>query len=303
MGKKTWLRETWDNMRKYVPHGKILYAEEDERDAARKRGLKPINELKLNRILKHGENGYVIVSTNRSEIYSDDKENDLTGEYMKYVNDNGLKDNLETQLKWLRQRNKACDKQLSEFLRGGGSNWSFSPVFGGYHGTDNVMDDFEPSYIIYNYDRSGKPFKSFDGLYKLALDICAKYKQDSVLICEPGKAPNHVDRHGNIKNDASSKKYKFNRDDEEYYTTTKRDKGLVNGQSDRWHAPQRFTSDIIYHQTGPSSYNESMRRRQEGEYFLDDHGMKLFEYDGYRKSHPNLTEAQLREQFIIDLNS
>lgn len=35
-----------------------------------KMGLYRIDELKLNRLSKHGENGYIVVSTNRSDIFS-----------------------------------------------------------------------------------------------------------------------------------------------------------------------------------------------------------------------------------------
>ena len=117
-----------------------------------KNGLYRIDELKLNRLSKHGENGYIVVSTNRSDIHSSNKENDLTDEYINFLKTKNIEDTEEIRQKWLSQRNKICDKELDKKLRSE-LPYSFSPVFGGYHGTDNVSDSFEPSYIIFNYDK------------------------------------------------------------------------------------------------------------------------------------------------------
>ena len=318
---KTWLNGVNEWMRKLVPNGDLIYESTHGgsnpnkiivesvgslRELLVNKGLRPINELKLNRILKHGENGYIVISANRTAIHSDNKDNDLTPEYLEYIRSNGIEDTDVSRQQWLKNRNATCDKKLSEFLRSSNSPWSFNPVFGDYHGSDNVVDDFEPSYIVYNYSKKGEPFGNFDDLYKFALDVCAKYKQDSVYVCKPGEAPNHVDRYGNIQNSSSSKNYKFNRDNETFYTTTKRDKGLVNGKPDKQHSPQRFTADIryecIYHKIGPSSYNEKVRRVQEGEYLLDEHTIKTYEYEDYKKLHEGMSERQLSEQFAIDIN-
>lgn len=228
-----------------------------------KNGLYRIDELKLNRLSKHGENGYIVVSTNRSDIHSSNKKNDLTDEYINFLKTKNIEDTEEIRQKWLSQRNKICDKELDKRLRSE-LPYSFSSVFGGYHGTDNVSDSFEPSYIIFNYNKKGKPYESFDGLYKLALEICAEYKQDSVYVCKPNEAPIYVDRHGNQVNSTSSNDFKYNRDDEMFYTTTKRDK--TN--------PQRFTADIqfenMFHKAGPSCYADRVKRGSQGEFFIGD---------------------------------
>ena len=69
---------------------------------------------------------------------------------------------------------------------------------------------------------------------------------------------------GSISSAKSSDNFKFNRDDEEYYTTTKRDK--TN--------PQRFTADIQFESMhcykGAATYNERIKRSQLGEVFLND---------------------------------
>ena len=47
------------------------------------RGLRKIDESGLNRIMSHGKYGFIIISANRSEIYSRNEDNDLTLEYKK----------------------------------------------------------------------------------------------------------------------------------------------------------------------------------------------------------------------------
>lgn len=277
-----------------------------ETDYKEHRLIRPINELKLFRILKHGENGYIIISANRSEIASSESDNDLTPDYLKYIKEHNINDTPQTQRAWLKKRNEECDQELSDYLRSSDSPYSFNPVYGGYHGKDNITDDFEPSFIVYNYTKKGEPIKNFKGLYDFALSVCAKYKQDSVLVCEPGKAPNHVNRHGQIQNNSSSKRYKFNKDNEAYYTTTKRDKGLRNGEPNKYNKPQRFTADIryegkLYHDIGPASYGEHMRRGQQGEYFLDENIMKTYEYEEYKKKYPHLNRQQIMNKFENDL--
>lgn len=46
-----------------------------------KKGLRKIDEGGVNRILSHGKYGFIIISANRSEIYSDNPNNDLSDEY------------------------------------------------------------------------------------------------------------------------------------------------------------------------------------------------------------------------------
>ena len=67
---------------------------------------------------------------------------------------------------------------------------------------------------------------------------------------------------GNQMNSSSSDEFKFNRDQEEYFTTKSRDKSN----------PQRFTADIVFENLyiplRPGDYNERLRRIKSGEYIL-----------------------------------
>lgn len=60
--------------------------------------------------------------------------------------------------------------------------------------------------------------------------------------------------------------------------------------------------EYLYHETGPSSYNERIRRVQKGEYFLDDPTIKKFEYEEYKSIHKGMSDWQLSEQFAVDIN-
>lgn len=227
-------------------------------------GLQQIDEGGVGRILSHGKNGFIIVSANRSNIYSTNKNCDLTQYYKQWCNENGQDyTNKKTQVEWLKNRNKNADLELKKDLKN--RPFAYSAVYGGYHGTDDVVDSFEPSYIVYS---QGKPTKrlsediAFDKLFAFAKELCLKYKQESVYVQAPGQSPNWVDRFGNKTNEKSSNKFKINRGEETFYTTTKRDKNN----------PQRFTADIVfenlYSSIGPSSYSDRIKRTQCGEIFL-----------------------------------
>lgn len=237
---------------------------------ARAKGYCPMNEFKIGRLLHHGENGYIVVSTNRSEVFSSNKENDLTDECKSDLQSVGIPFTQKAAADWLKRRNKTAQNELDKFLKSSENIFSFTPVYGGYHGTDNVKDEFEPSYVIYSYDKKGNKV-DFEKLYELALYLCKAYKQDSVYICRPNEAPVYVNGDGEVVSSKSSKNYKFNRGDEMFYTTDKRKKNN----------PQRFTADIqfenYFHKAYPADYNEKMKRVLQGEYILDEHTLKRFE--------------------------
>lgn len=213
--------------------------------------VRPLNETTLNSIMKHGESGFVILSANRSEIDSSNPKNSLRSEF----ETSGVGD----AERWLKERNKKADLQLKKDIRGAG--FSYSPIYGGYHGTDDVSDSYEPSFIVYSQKIGGKE-TDFDGLLDFALKMCGKYKQDSVYVQRPNQAPEYLDSEGNKVNDKSSNNFKFNRDNEEFFSTISRDKDN----------PQRFTADIlfegVYVNLRPASYNEKLRRIKSGEVIL-----------------------------------
>ena len=225
----------------------------------------PLSESSLNQMMDHGKTGMIIISGNRSAIDSDNPKQSLRPAFDKYINKMGGYEAIDSdalyniEQNWLKRRNAAADKQLLQDIKNAG--YTYTPVYGGYHGSDDVQDSYEPSYVVYNYKRSNEP-ADFQELEALALKLCSKYHQDSVYVQRPNQPPVYLDCDGNQVNSSSSDNFKFNRDKEQFYTTNKRDKSN----------PQRFTSDIVFENLyiplRPASYNENMRRLKSGEYIL-----------------------------------
>lgn len=223
-------------------------------------GYRLLEALNLGRIEKHGANGFVILSGNRSSVESSNENNDMTQEYMGWCRNNKLQPNEKSEFEFLKWRNAEADRKLLEEIRMKG--YTYSLTYGGYHGSDNVSDSFEPSVVVYNHKKNGEA-SDWNELFEFAIKMCGMFKQDSVYIQAPGEAPNWYDANGNIVNARSSKNMKFNRDNEMFYTTTKRDK--TN--------PQRFTADIVfegryYKPELSHEYVDRIRRAQYGEIFL-----------------------------------
>ena len=225
----------------------------------------PLSESSLNRMMEHGKTGMAIISSNRSEIRSDNPKLDLYDQFEKSLEKKGGLESIDSdalygeEQDWLRRRNAHADRQLRQDINTAG--FSYTPVYGGYHGKDSVVDSYEPSYVVYCYDGTGEQ-RNFQDLKDFALRMCRKYSQESVYVQAPGEPPVYLDADGNQVNSSSSDNFKFNRNAEQFYTTTKRDK------SD----PQRFTGDIqfesLYIPLRPADYNEKQRRLGSGEYIL-----------------------------------
>lgn len=230
------------------------------------RNVMPLSEASLNKMMEHGKTGMVIISSNVSEIDREDPNISLRDEYNNWVTKyhggpNGIDsdDVMDQEREWLRRRNAHADKELKKDIHKAG--FSYTPVYGGYHGKDGVEDSYEPSYVVYCYDRTGQ-LRDFKDLLDFALKMCRKFKQESVYVQAPGEPPVYLDGQGNQINTSSTNNFKFNRGNETYYTTTGRDKNH----------PQRFTGDIIFNECyiplRPGDYNERLRRDKSGEYIL-----------------------------------
>ena len=242
-----------NDLRNYGPK-KITLTEIDKKTGrviSVERNVRYLSESSLNRMMEHGKSGMVIISSNRSAIDSENPEQSLRDEYNT--------SHIESEDEFLMRRNIEADEELKRDIRAAG--YSYSPVYGGYHGTDDVQDIYEPSYVVYNYNLKGEP-GNFNDLEQFAVNMCRKYKQDSVYVQRPGEPPVYLDANGNQVNVSSSDNFKFNRDDEMFYTTSKREKSN----------PQKFTADIVFEdmccRLNPASLNERMRRQKSGEYFL-----------------------------------
>lgn len=147
-----------------------------------------IEHVTLDRILKkHGANGMINISANRS---------DMPKEY----NEENTK------------------KLIEEIIKSG---FSYLPTYGGYRDDGGVEDDYEPSFVVFNYDaKNGNP-RDFNELYKLALEWCGTYNQHSVLIKAPNQDPIYVDRNGHKVNDDESDRYWKNDPKQNFFTSFK----------------------------------------------------------------------------------
>ena len=196
-------------------------------------GLSLLTESNLNRIMKNAdEHGIIIISANRDYIESDISACDLSNEYKRWLEKNYYDtDDDKVRKEFLSERNKAAYKELYNKIKH--SQYSYSQVYGEFKGTDNVIANYEPSFLIYCVDRKGNGLP-FDELFEFGKELCEEFNQESFFAQAPGEAPNHYNYKGEQVNIDSSKFVKFNQ--EKYFTTIKRKK---NGG-------QRFTSDIRY---------------------------------------------------------
>lgn len=193
-----------------------------------------IEGITVDRLMKkHGDNGYVILYANRSDEDED-------------------------------YNTKATQSLISDLKNSG---FSYLPSYGGYHGSDNVVDSYEPWFIVFNYNGKGEP-QDWNDLYSFALKMCGKYNQDSVYVNAPGEAPNYVDRNGQKTNSHSSKNYVKNDLSQEYYTSLSSPKEIEDNMSKGLQVGGRFTSDIqfenrMYVNPMPCQLSERMRRKGE----------------------------------------
>lgn len=199
-------------------------------------GYHLLSEANLNHIMKNAEkNGIVVISANRSSVQGSIPNTDLTSDFEEWAKSNQLQDTEQNQEKFLNTRNRECYKELEDTISRAG--YSYSKVYGGYKET---IDDkhsnyvFEPSIIIYATNRKGQRV-SFEQLFDFAKELARKYKQETFYAQFPGQAPNYYNQDGKVVNKNSSKDFKFNREGETYFTTTKLSKN-----------PEvpRFTADI-----------------------------------------------------------
>lgn len=201
----------------------------------------PINESSIDRIInKHGKEGMAIISANRPE------------------NDNRTNN----------ENTRSLIRDIKSTKR------SYIPVYGGYKGTDGKVDNFEPSFIVTNYDRNGVK-QDINELFNFAIEMCGKYGQDSALFKYPDKTPNYYDKNG-VKINKSSSNY-IVRDDltQQYFTSLIKTKNIDNKNPER---SKRFTYDIqfegktygVYLNPSPTSLTERMRRTQLGELLIQE---------------------------------
>ena len=231
------------------------------------KGWKRIDEASLNRIMSHGEHGFIVISSQRSslETWDNNPSLSLTAEYKEWLTTKEVEPSEESVNEFLKERNAKAESELNREIKDSG--YAYSPVNGGYHyknAPDNSNDSYEISYIVYNHKRSGiEDYGDFEDLFKLGLQWCEMFKQESVYIQFPDEAPHYYNAQGEICDSHSSKNFKFNDDNQEYFTTTKR----------KSNNPQKFTADIQFesmYRRKVSERIERMKRTQSGEVIFDD---------------------------------
>ena len=141
--------------------------------------MKKANETTINRLLnKHTDSGYVMVSACRNDWVPHD-EGDAAGE----------------------KKNQEMNNRKTEELKQDiyDSGFQYIPVRGGFIEQSTGVPKEEDSFIIVNYKRrTNVPETSMNELKEIAIDLCGKYNQDSVLVVEPGKNPTYYRRDGSI---------------------------------------------------------------------------------------------------------
>ena len=195
---------------------------------------------------KHAENGYVIISACRDS---------------------------SNKSKSVQMANMERTKELKTDIRK--SMYSYMPVFGGYVEEDNG-EVLERSFIVFNYDRLGN-VGAFEDLKRFAIEMCGKYNQDSVLICEPGEVPKYYDRTGRVVSSPkdSSRNVKVNDMEQDYFTEFKNkskrytyDISFPDSDDEVTSSLAKILSGYDYFARPPETYGERYRRSKLGEKFV-----------------------------------
>lgn len=209
--------------------------------------LQPLTEATVDRILDHGKNGMIIITSDRGErtpAENYQKRNELLGDI------------------------KAM-------------NLSYIVVYGGYRDkmkSPPLTVNGETSFVIPAHDRNGN-LVPWDVLYQFAKDMCAKYDQDSVLVQEPGKGPKYIDKDGNEVTDLSGPVVK-NDLTQEYFSSLIKSKHYDEAHPDRLKRfsftepakdepgkPAPKTEAAFFVNPPPCTQGEMRRRGAEGEIF------------------------------------
>lgn len=216
-----------------------------------------ISESGLNRLRSNLENGGIIISANITD-FPDDMSEDIWQVYDEWLDRRDIQDTEDSRKVFLKEYNKKSDCELESEIKNSG--YSYSRVYGGYHGNNGVNDSYEPSFIVYCKDRNGELI-DFEDLFDFGVKLCKKFFQNSVYIQPPGEKPYYVDKNGRAISRPGPNQTKYNRFEEEFFTTVKRKKNNS----------QRFTADIKFESLRVKRLSnfERMKARQYGEIVLD----------------------------------
>ena len=244
------IKERWDKEKKYYFSIEEKANNKDENVLKRYYNIdcneyRPVllKETTLQRILdKHGDNGFVCVSANRRDESPE-------------INDRNT-------------------RELIQDIKNTG--YSYLPTYGGYRNKDTgLMDDFEPSFLIFNYNEYGEK-GVFEKLRNFALEMCGKYDQHSVMIKYPNAAPTWEDKNGNVVSNRSSEKYWKNNPEKECFTSLQSKEDIENKEQytnkrthkTKYPISKRFTYDIDELYVNPLPMNLLEEQRRKGEIMI-----------------------------------
>lgn len=237
------------------------------------------NESGINRVMYHGQDGFIIISTARNIIVPENEDESydygswqsLFDEYADYCKKNnlpmfennvskerGIRGNYNfdelSEKEFLKQRNERCDDAFWKYLNSKENAYNFTPSWGGYVSKDKQeAPTKEPSFIIYNsINQYKKKSGNWEDLKAKALEWCEKYKQDCVYIQPPNEAPIYVDKNGDVVSSYSSLNFDFNKDNG-YYTSvgrctnhSKKNMSKEEFMDDRPTIPHTISADIRF---------------------------------------------------------
>lgn len=207
-----------------------------------------INEVNAKSLInRHTKDGYIIVSPCRG------------------AQEFGLDPNNPSDMRKLHQINNQRVRRFIEQIKA--TDYSYTPVYGGFierENTPNPEHVYERSFIIYNHDRKGN-VKDFDELYKLGMEWCKEYNQDSILVQAPGEYPKYIKQDGSIDYEFTGKT-KFNDFAEKYFTDLHKNTDKYKDEKGR--TPTRFTFTEAYINPEPQGLTESHSRWLNNEVFL-----------------------------------
>lgn len=211
----------------------------------------------MNRLRTHLANGGIVVSANITD-FPEDTSDAIWTVYDEWLDKNALSDSVKNRINFLKIHNRNADKALEEEIKN--HNFSYSKVYGGYNGTNGVSDSYELSFIIYAKNKNGEN-ADFKILFKFAVKLCNEFYQNSVYVQPPGEKPYYVNDKGKPISRPGKNDIKYNRYEEEFFTTVKRKKNNA----------QRFTADIEFEsfRVKRLSNFEKMRQKQYGEVVLE----------------------------------
>jgi len=207
-----------------------------------------INEVNAKSLIdRHSKDGYIIVSPCRGP------------------QEFGLDPNYPSDIQKLHQINNQRVRKFIDQIKA--TDYSYTPVYGGFienKGSDNEENVYERSFIIYNHDRKGN-VKDFNELYKLGLEWCREYNQDSILVQAPGEYPKYIKQDGSVDMEFTGKT-KFNDYAEQYFTDLHKNTDKYKG--DKGRTSTRFSFTEAYINPEPQGLSESHVRYLNNEVFL-----------------------------------